>query len=162
MPETTSARAHDPFRSYKFEVNCTAIKDVLGFQKVTGLKEASDVIEYREGIDPIWKRKIPGLTNYDPVTLTRGASSTGAIIGWRAQVASTQNKGDGAPGEEFRKEVTISLIDKGSSQNKAVRKWTLMNAWPAELNYSDLNAEGSEVLIESLVLVNEGIKVENV
>jgi len=157
---TNQARAHDPFRSYKFKVTSKSIAgSEVGFQKVTGLKEASDVIEYREGIDPIWKRKLPGLTNYDPVTLTRGATSTDAIIGWRKKVAFAENSGEGV--SNFRDSVSIQLMDRGSEESNSVRTWTLLNAWPVELNYSDLNAEGSEILIESLVLANEGIKVEN-
>ena len=91
------SKVFDPFRAFKFVVTINGggrnVGASLGFQKVTGLKEASDVVEYREGNMPIHKRKLPGLTNYDPITLSRGATHNDEILTWRAQVARWGGKG---------------------------------------------------------------------
>lgn len=178
MPDIT-AETYDPLRGFKFVVTITNGGDI-GFQKCSGLKEASDVVEYREGNMPIRKRKLPGLTNYEPLTFTRGAASpqvAGALLLWRKQVArygfpdkshdgavwgdgqagvvnTSANNGTG-PG--FRKFVEIALHDKGDNFVTPVRRWWAYRAWPSEYSVSDLNAEASEVLIETLVLQHEGL-----
>jgi len=164
MADVTMA---DPFRSFKFSVVVNGAGNAqIGFQKVSGLKESSDVVEYREGNQPVWKMKLPGLTNYDPVTLTKGATNNNFLFAWREGVArygSDGGIGDGVPaGAErtgFRRTVDISLYDKGEPNTKPVRQWRLHLAWPSELSVSDLNAEGSEVLIETLVLQHEGLDI---
>ena len=181
----------DPFRSFRFEVNVSgqASGTQIGFQKVSGLKESTDVVEYREGNMPIHKRKLPGLTNYDPITLTRGSTNSPFLLDWRAKVAlfaTNKGYGDGVPaditaqagnggaslpavsagGTGFRRSVAIKLYDKGTSidgglatTGSAVRHWILRLAWPSEYAVSDLNAEASEVLIDTLVLQHEGLQI---
>ena len=158
MPDAT---AHDPFRGFKFRLTIPGIPAEVGFQKVSGLKEATEVVEYREGQDPVHKRKLPGLTVYDPITLSRGISSDVSLLTWRAAVAkfgSGGGFGDGVPPPEFRREVSINLYDKGDQNSKPSRQWKVYQAWPSELAVSDLNAEGSEILLESMVLVHEGLE----
>lgn len=171
---TVQASYYDPYRAFRFEVVVAGINAQVGFQKISGLKEASDVVEYREGNMYVHKRKLPGLTNYDPVTFTRGATNSQLVIGWRADVAAWggSDKYDGVPpansangqssaGSGFRREVTIALYDKGESGGGTggVKKWKIHQAWPSELSTSDLNAEASEVLIETMVLQHEGIQI---
>jgi phage tail-like protein len=164
---------YDPIRAYKFEVTIGTGLSV-GFQKVTGLKESSDVVEYREGNMPIHKRKLPGLTNYEPITCTRGAGPKGVasqLLDWRKAVArwginpeydGVQNVIGEADGGGFRKLVTIELYDKGVSidSDNAAKRWNVHLAWPSEYSVADLNAEASEVLIETLVLQHEGLEPE--
>jgi phage tail-like protein len=175
---------YDPLRSFKFHVilDGWGAAGELGFQKVSGLKESSDVVEYREGNMMVHKRKLPGLTNYEPVTLTRGAGPgqiAQLLFSWRAQTArfipggsrakapaGLSPLGDGIPEGElgptdgsFRRSVGIKVFDKGEPNQEAVREWKLNLAWPSELAVSDLNAEASEVLIDTLVLQHEGLEI---
>ena len=168
---------YDPLRSFKFHVQIVGGAEI-GFQKVSGLKESSDVVEYREGNMMVHKRKLPGLTNYEPITLTRGAAPgivAAELFEWRAYVARYMNGsagtggglsslGDGRPasrpvGTGFRRIVSIKVFDKGEANTVAVRAWNVEKAWPSELSVSDLNAEASEVLIDSLVLQHEGLNI---
>lgn len=155
-----TANEYDPVRGFKFEVVIGTTS--IGFQKVSGLKTASDVVEYREGNMPIHKRKLPGLTNYDPIQLQRGISANDEILKWRAQVAMYEDENaqhDGVVYDEFRRTITIKLFDKGDKNaGEGVRSWKVMRAWPSELTSNDLNAEGSEVVIENLVLQHEGLE----
>ena len=57
-----------------------------------------------------------------------------------------------------RKTVTISLLDEAGSPTMV---WTLANAWPTKITATDLKAQGSEVAIESIVIVHEGLTIEN-
>lgn len=164
MGQAVDVNTFDPLRGFKFVVTIgNNIK--LGFQKVSGLKESSEVVEYREGWMHVHKRKMPGLTVYEPVGLTRGVTRSTFILEWRAQVArwGEGNWYDGEPagpdGTGFRRTVKIELFDKGTNESTPAKIWTLQEAWPSELSVSDLNAEGSEILIETLVLQHEGLLI---
>jgi len=178
---------YDPIRAFKFQVTILGGTEgdiTLGFQKVSGLKTSSDIVEYREGNMAIHKIKMPGLTNYEPLTLTRGAGPSGvegaqALINWRYEVAGYGNPAvnhDGialspadnrakTDGGNFRRTVFVNVYDKGISTTNdgmADKAYTLHLAWPSELSVSDLNAEASEVLIESMVLQHEGLELTDV
>lgn len=171
---------YDPLRAFKFVVEITGLVAGLGFQKVSGLKYGSDVVEYREGNVPIHKRKLPGLTTYEPITLTKGAgpsSAAGGLINWKHQVAGYgkgQEYHDGVVTGDpisdsgttgFRRRVDINVLDKGINARNGggtARHYIVHRAWPSELSISDLNAEASEVLIETLVLQHEGLENENI
>ena len=61
-----------PFKKYNYRVEIDSI-DVAAFSEVSGFDASVDVIEYREGTDPINSpRKMPGLTKYGNVTLKWG------------------------------------------------------------------------------------------
>ena len=170
---------YDPMRSFKFHVTIQGIagEGEIGFQKVSGLKESSDIVAYREGNMMVHKRKLPGLTNYEAITLTRGAAPgtvVNQLFDWRARVARYNDGseigalsplGDGIPatnpvGGGFRYIVKIEVFDKGNPNSAAQRAWSLQKAWPSELSVSDLNAEASEMLIDTLVLQHEGLKID--
>lgn len=67
---------------------------------------------------------------------------------------------DGAQGsvEGWRKDVTVYLKDKAGAR---VKKWTLLNTWPSEVNAGDLDGGANDVLMETLVLQNEGMLFDN-
>jgi len=152
----------NPFRGFKFRVDIPGFKGA-GFQKVSGLKEATDVVEYREGTDKVTVSKLPGLTTYDNVTLERGLTQGNDFRTWREQVVRIQTSGNDAPDDsldanrsesEFYRSVIITLVDKGGQD---VKQWTLWNAWPCALEYGDLDAQSSDVIIETMELCHEGI-----
>jgi phage tail-like protein len=148
----------DPYRNFKFEVEIDGFTRA-GFQKIGGLKHSVEVIEYREGGTNETTLKMPGQSSFDAVTFERGKSDDTDFLTWIQSIFSLDNA-DGAQGtEDYRKDVTIYLKDKAGSQ---VVKWTLYNCWPSEMSSSDLDATGNDVVIETLVLQNEGIKEEKV
>jgi phage tail-like protein len=153
----------DPFRGFKFRVDIQGFEGRAGFQKVSGLKEATEVVEYREGTDKVTQNKLPGLTTYDNVTLERGLADGHHFREWREQIVKIQQSGNKAPDGTlqplvaetgFRRDVTITLVDKGG---RDVKQWDLAEAWPCALEYSDLDAMSSDVVVETLELCHEGI-----
>lgn len=156
------SQRHDPYRGFKFKVVIEGFTKA-GFQKVSGLKESTEVTPYREGTDAVTPRKVPGLTEYDNVTLEHGLSANDEFRAWRKQVVNL-GKEDGAggtgqtgtaPSKEFRKTVVISLFDKAGNE---VKQWELIEAWPASLEIGDLDAMSSDVVIESMEMAHEGMK----
>lgn len=157
----------DPYRNFKFIVEIEGFTGQIGFRTISGLKESTEIIEYREGGENETPRKIPGQTTYENVTLERGLTSDSqTLLTWRRQifdldsasgVASTaSNYGtDGAPSVDFRRRVTITLRNKTGVD---VYRWEVERSWPSELEIGDLDASSNDVLIEKMVLANEGIK----
>ncbi|MDZ7625730.1 MAG: phage tail protein [Ignavibacteriaceae bacterium] len=122
----------------------------VGFMEVSGLAIELDVVSYREGSSPeSSERLMPGLKKYSPIVLKRGiVKSDDDFYKW---INTAQfNKIE-------RRDVIISLLNE---QHEPVVTWKLRNAFPSKLEYSTLNAHSSEVIIESLTLVHEGLIVE--
>ena len=122
----------------------------VGFMEVSGLSIELDVVSYREGSSPEnSERLMPGLKKYSPIVLKRGIiNSDDDFYKWinTAQFNTIE-----------RRDVTISLLNES---HEPVVIWRLRNAFPSKLEYSTLNAHSSDVVIESLTLVHEGLVVE--
>ena len=150
----------DPYRNFRFAVSATGLTaDVAGFQKVSGLKKTVEVVEYREGVDPSWPRKLAGQASFDNITLERGyVSGDSEFMNWLKQVADetgTDTVADQTAGSAtFHQDVTIDLKNKTGG---TVRTWVLTNAWPASYTVADMDASGNDVLIQSLELAYENL-----
>ena len=141
-----------PLPSFHFQVNWGGTR--IGFTEVSGLDFETEVIDYREGSSPNYhKMKLPGLTKYSNVTLKRGVIK-GDYDFYKWWISTQMFQGLSAP---FRRDVSIELLDE---QHQPVLVWRLSNAWPTKLESSSLRAESSEVLIETLVLVHEGLSID--
>lgn len=159
----------DVYRGFKFSVSLSGGDFSLSraaFQKVTGMKSAVEVVEYREGNMPDRMEKMAGMMTYDTVTLERGISYDDDFNTWMKLVCDgTSSAGEipvsGGPdvGDgSYRCEVVIQLHNK---QGQAVKKYTLLDAWPSEYTVGDFDATSNDVVISSLVLQHHGIKEED-
>lgn len=141
--------ALDPVLSHKF---CVVVNGVgkIGCTKVTGLEESSGVVDYREGCDPPVMRKQPGLQEYSNVVFERGITTDSTqFLEWRQDIIKS--------GQAERKTVIVQVMGPGGDP---IRTYTLYKAWPISLKFSDLDAKGSEVYMETLELVHEGLDVK--
>ena len=179
----------DPLRNFKFLVtiavpNGSAVPTTiakLGFMTADGLGIQNEVIPYREGGDNTTTRKMPGQTDFGPITLARGAMSvpvgprytTGAggtneIEQWMSQVFSAM-EGQGlavSASADFRTNVTIDVLEHpktdptygaGLNNPPPIKlRYYVFNAWPMGLNYSGLDAGGNAILVQTLQLAHEG------
>jgi phage tail-like protein len=125
----------------------------IGFTEICGLDFETEVIEYREGSSPVYHRtKQPGLTKYSNITLKRGV-----FLGdfeffefWRKTIFFQEGK------EKFRRDIVIKLLDE---EHQPVISWVARNAWPCKVQYADLKAHASEIIIETMELVHEGLTI---
>jgi phage tail-like protein len=122
----------------------------IGFMEVSGLAIEIDVIPYREGSSrESSERLMPGQKRYTPIVLKRGiVKNDDEFYKWinTAQFNAIE-----------RRDVVISLLNES---REPVVVWKIKNAFPSKLEYSPLYSRGSEVAIESLTLVHEGLTVE--
>lgn len=181
--------ASDPLRNFKFKVTIAGNKDIglsvgeMGFMTVDGLGIQNEVIAYREGGDNTTTRKMPGQTDFGPITLGHGMLAAPAVAGngsprgnelyrWQLMVFSVmEGQGTASIGDNFRCDVTIDVLEHptvGSNYGAGVNRdnWLpvkarfyVYNAWPMGINWSALDAGGNAVVIETLQLAHEGFDV---
>lgn len=141
-----------PLPKFHFIVNWGGSR--IGFTEVSGLEFETEVIDYREGSDPLYNdRKLPGRTRYANITLKRGVflGDFELYEWWKKTIDFMEQV------VQFRSDIAIQLLN---DQHKPVITWVLMNAWPCKVKYGSLYSEASEVLIESMELVHEGMSIK--
>jgi phage tail-like protein len=138
-----------PIPKFRFKVEVDSKE--AAFQEVSGLDVEAQVIEYRAGNSPDFAVvKMPGLKKYSDVTLKKGVfKSDNKFWDWFNTIKMNTIK---------RVPVTISLLDEAG---KATMVWKLTNAFPSKINGTDLKSQGNEVAVETIVIVHEGMTIEN-
>lgn len=142
----------DPYKNFKFRVRWDG-EYVAGVSKVSALKRSTEVVSHREGGDPSTQRHSPGASKFEPVTLERGVTHDPEFREWANKVYSTD--GDSAISlKEFRKDLIIELLNE---QGNVAKAYKIYRCWPSEYEaMAELDANANAVLIERLVLQNEG------
>ena len=141
-----------PYGNQHFLVDLGAgdASPAAGFSHVVMPDISIDVVEYRTGNDKeSGVHKLPGLTRYSNVTLKRGVIGSLDLYNWINQVRN----GDA----NARRSVTITLLAEDLTP---VLTWKLLRAWPVKYSFGDLNAKGTDVAIEELVLAYERLEME--
>ncbi len=138
-----------PLVTYAFEVEWGGTK--IGFTEVSGLDFETEVVEYRHGASPEYtKVKMPGQQKYSNITLKRGtfASDNEFYDWWNTVKLNTIE----------RRDITIKLLNE---EREPVVIWKVRNAWPSKVQTTTLKADGSEVAVETMEIVHEGLTVQN-
>jgi phage tail-like protein len=138
----------DPFKNYSFLVEIDGIAS-SAFKSVSGLAAEAEVIEYREGSDPVSSsRKLPGRVRYPNVRLSRGLTTSRDLWDWWETVVN---------GTVERRNVAITLLDDSRTP---VLRWLLRDAWVAKFEAPELDASANEVAIETLELSHERLELD--
>jgi len=116
------------------------------FAECTGLEATVEPKVIKEGGRNYGVAQRAGGTTFATVILKRGISSNQNLY----QIFNSFSTGFFAP----RMQVTINLFDIDGS---AVSAWQLDRAMPIKYKFADLNSRNSEVGIEELHLVHEGL-----
>ncbi len=142
------ADRNDPYRNFRFKVVIDGIQVTGGFAEATIPDTTTDPVDYREGNDPTFQRKLSGLTKYGNITLKKGLIDSMALYEWRKLVEDS-----GAV--KARKSISLILVDE---ENNEKAQWDIMDAWPTKYSSSGFSAKANEVVIETLEIVHEGVK----
>ena len=176
----------DPLRNFRFNVTISHPQlptlAQLGFMSVSGIGVQNNVIPYREGGNNTTTRKMPGQSDYSPLSLSRGmmaapvAASGSSIQGvgttemyqWLTQIFSvTTGPSFVSPGvTDFRVGVTLDVLSFPTTGPTATvgfenpppikARFQFYNCFPMGLSYSDFEAGGNAVEIESMTIAHEG------
>jgi phage tail-like protein len=142
----STGQRNDPYRNYRFRIEIDGIQ-TAGFSDVTIADTSVDATDYREGTDPPYQRKLSGMVKYGNITLKKGLTDSTDLYDWQQQIVQK-----GASGN--RKSLSLILMDEAGTDQA---QWDIVEAWPVKYAPSDFSAKGSDVLIETLELVHEGI-----
>jgi len=142
-----------PYGNQHFRVDLGTGADgpAAGFSHIVLPDIAIDIVEYRTGNDKeSGTHKLVGLARYGNVILRRGIIGSLDLYNWINQVRN----GDA----NARRTVTISLLSEDLTN--VVLTWKLLRAWPIKYSFGDLNAKGTDVAMEELVLAYERLEME--
>jgi phage tail-like protein len=177
-----SRTSSDPIRNFKFGVTFflnqgvagtiegTNNQDIstkltsMGFSTVEGLNMSTEMIPYREGGWNTNPHKIPGMTDFSPVTMSSGVIPLKSGMWDLARQMFSVQWGEGTlpEGADYRMNVDIDVFDHpvtvGSPSNAKLR-FKLYNAWVANISFSGLNAMENAILVQQLTLHHEGMDV---
>lgn len=119
------------------------------FQEVSGLDSEVDVVEYRHGDSPEFSTiKMPGLRKSSDVTLKKGMFS--------GDVEFFEWFNENNMNTILRRTVQVMLLNESGD---AEIIWTLANAFPKQVQGTDLSSQSSDVAVETLVLTHEGLEI---
>ena len=134
----------DPLRAFRFLVEIEGITSG-GFTRVKGLSREVKYESYREGGVNEYEHKLITQVSYPVVVLERGLALPDL---WAWALAT-------ADGEARRRTIRVRLQDEG---NIPIWAWQVENALPVKWTASDLDAQSSPVVMESLELAHHGLR----
>ena len=189
----------DPLRDFKFRVqivppggtgatagtlgNLLTGIGSLGFAVVSGIAVQNELVPYREGGMNTHPHKMIGMSDFTPVTFSRGVFSNQAQM-WKWQTFMHSwmqggGVGGGSAGQasDYRCDITVSVMDHpytaangyqtdpanpdpSKELNNARLKFTLYNCWPGGYALSDLNAGASSIMVQQMTVHHEGFELE--
>jgi phage tail-like protein len=131
------------------------------FSRISGIKEEVEVVEMRDGADPLQVRKIPGMRKGGIVTLERGVVFNSIdLITWLNEVKQYK---DG-----YRRSVHIGIAGavppleaagaEFGSPRAVAREIIFDRAWPTSYELGDLDATKSEIEVEVLTLAFDSVR----
>src|SRR6478736_2556841 len=135
----------DPYRSFNFRVEIDGVA-TASFRECTGLSGDGNSLEYREGTDiPRTVRKLVCLQTFPNIKMKRGYTQNRELWNWYRNIVN---------GVPDRRNGSIILMDE---QRNDVMRWDFENAWIKKIDGPGFNATASEVAVESIELVHEGV-----
>jgi phage tail-like protein len=134
----------DPLRGFRFLLEIEGITSG-GFTRVKGLSREVKYESYREGGVNDYEHKLITQVSYPVVVLERGLAMDD-LWKWALAVAD---------GEVTRKTICIRLQNEA---NEKMWAWQIEHALPVKWTASDLDAQASQVVVESLELAHHGLR----
>jgi phage tail-like protein len=145
---------------------------VLGaFSEISGLEASMEHKVVRQGGVNYGARMLVGPVSFGTVILKRGIARSQTLWRWWSMFAGADGVMDGRPTKDNRSDVLIGLISttlpkdakpNATAERKVAMGWMLRNAMPVKFRVADLNAKGTDVAVEELHLVHEGLHVSGV
>lgn len=140
-----TSNRNDPFGAFRFAVEIDQLV-VGGFSEVSGLSFEAEVESFREGGYNGNERQLAGAIKAPArLVLKRGLGDALELWNWFRAVAG---------GRMQRRDLSVLLID---ADRKELRRWKFTRACPVKWSGPELRAKGSEVSVESLEFVHEGL-----
>lgn len=137
-------KRQDPLRGFRYLVEMEGLLSG-GFLRVKGLSREVKHESYKEGGVIEYEHKLVTQVSYPVVVLERGLALDEL---WKWAL-------DAADGNIKRKTVWVRLQDEANNKAWA---WQIEHAIPVKWSCSDLDANSSQVVMESLELAHHGLR----
>lgn len=167
MTDSRSSLNSDPLRNFRFRVtfdnpHLNAVSPQFGFMSVDGLSVTTDVISYRQGGHNTTTQKLPGQSDFAPITLSKGVTATKSdtgLMSWLNDIfVAVQGTGKNNGSTNFRSTVTIYLMEHPATTAsvRVMAAWQIYRAWPTSVAFGSLDAGANGVLMSQISLAHEG------
>jgi phage tail-like protein len=141
--------------NFHFRVEFESESEVLdiSFQSVTGLDSILETETVKEGGENRFEHVIPVRRKYGPLVLKRGMLAPGesGITKWLKKAFD----------DEIVTPIPTVHITLLNEEHEPLVQWTINNVWPRSWKMGELNAERGEVLIETLELNYNYLKLRD-
>ncbi len=179
MPE--AARV-DPIRNFKFHVEAShdelgPVFARMGFMTVEGIAMNTEMVPYREGGYNTSPHKLPGQTDFAPLTMSAGVFYNNSGMWDLAKQMFAVQHGGGtlsmtAQGDitQFRYSLIVRVLghpvtqgpQSGSDNNNpfagALLAFKFRNCWTASVGFNGLNAMDNAIMIHQMTVHHEGFE----
>ena len=129
----------DPLQSFKFRVSISGVPSSIGFKSVGGLSREVEVVEYLENMFD-YTHKLPGRESVGEITLERGMYEDKSLETFYKSIFTNS---------ATRFDCTIQITDRFGTVR---RSFGLAECWCSGFEVADLDADSSDVLIETLTI----------
>jgi phage tail-like protein len=136
-----------PFAAYYFEVEINGV--IYPFRSCSGLKIETEVVEYQEGGNTGFVRKMPGVTRYSNIRLSRGF--TGDRFLYDLYLNAKKPNPSRINGR-------IIMVDRQGTQ---IAAWKFFNGFPVKWEGPDFDASKNEIAIETIEIAHEGLTLSS-
>lgn len=135
---------------YKVEFGISQMSNDVRFQTVSGLTVEYDYESFKEGGENRFEHKLPVRTKYADLVLKRGMLTDSGVINWFLDAFRDRAFEPAA--------VNVILMNEKS---EPLRTWKIADAIPKKWQVSDLNANESAVVIETMELTYRYFTVQS-
>ena len=150
----------DPLSPFRFQISfseeplggsgATALSSLDGgFAECTGLEASMEPVAIKEGGRNYGAAQRVGPVSFPTVVLRRGLLRSQHLWQWFAMVTR---------GGAYAHRLSLSIVMLDHAGTPAVT-WLLRHALPVKFKTADLNAKASEVGVEELHVVHEGLEL---
>lgn len=140
----------DALGNYAWQIEIDG-QTLAQFKEVSGISTEIQVIEQKEnkpgGIGTL--KKLPGWEKFGDITLKRGKTDNKDFWDWIKEVQ------DGNI-DAARRNGSIVMYDYALGEKA---RFNFLNGWPSKVNIGNLQAGGSEIAMEEVTIVHEGLEV---
>jgi phage tail-like protein len=153
VKRSNAATIRYPYPAYNFHLYIDEVcgdrwSPAAAFSEVTGLQVEIKPIEYRDGADEPYLRKIRGMGSTPNVVCKRGISGQTEFWKWLIK---------GLNGDVARKSGGIVMLNE---DREDVMTWTFENAWPTKYVGPSFNAKNNEIAFETIELAVEMVRID--
>ncbi|MEF8984281.1 MAG: phage tail protein [Bacteroidales bacterium] len=148
---------------FHFSVDFSEISDKSNdtrFQSVSGLDVELETETIREGGENRFEHVLPLRSKYPNLTLKRGMLKDSKVIDWCLDAFNNliiEPRSIVVKLLHFEKQ---EQDDEVTWEQKPLVSWNIVNAWPIKWNISDLSAEDSNLVIETIELRYQYFTIE--